>query len=189
MPAIPPESWERAKAAVRGAYVVIHPGTGDPRKAWPTERWSQLIARLGGAGERVVITGRGDAEGRIAADLQAMHPSVVNTCGRLDWSAFRALVANATLLIGPDSAAAHVAAADGVPTIAIMAAMSDPEYWRPLGSDVVALTRPVPCAPCFRKAGCPAMTCVRDVSVDEVFSAYERLRETHRRYASVEQGD
>jgi hypothetical protein len=51
------------------------------------------------------------------------------------------------------------------------------------------LTRPVPCAPCFRKAGCAAMTCVRDVSVDEVFSAYERLREAHRRYATVEQGD
>jgi ADP-heptose:LPS heptosyltransferase len=187
LPPIAPDARERAAGSVRGAYVIVHPGTGDRRKAWPEERWSQLVARLVSSGERVVITGRGETDEKIAANLHTVHQSVLNLAGRLDWQTFRAVVANASLLIGPDSVATHIAAADSVPTIAIMAAMSDPEYWRPMGDDVVVLTRALACAPCFRKNGCPSMACVREVSVDEVFAAYERRRDRPQPFASVEQ--
>jgi ADP-heptose:LPS heptosyltransferase len=171
---------EQAASLVRGSYVVVHPGTGDQLRTWPSERWSQLIARLIDAGERVVITGRGELDERVAADLHAMHPTTVNLVGKVEWSVFRAIVANASLLIGVNSVAAHVAAADRVPAVVIMAAMTDPEYWRPLGSQVTVLTHAVPCAPCFRKNGCASLACVRDVSVGEVFGAYESLHKAAR---------
>jgi ADP-heptose:LPS heptosyltransferase len=185
LPPITAEANERATGHVRGGYIVVHPGTGDRRKAWPSDRWSQLVGRLIRAGERVVVTGRGEDDQRVADDLEAVHAGVTNLVGILDWSTFRAVVANGAMLIGADSVAAHVGAAEGVPTVAIMAAMSDPEYWRPLGSDVVVLSRALHCSPCFRKHGCASMACVRDVTVDEVFAAYLGLGDASRRYVGA----
>lgn len=185
LPALNPEAVDRARRLVGDQYIVVHPGTGDVRKEWPLDRWAELIERLSVAGERVVITGRGRAERGVARELSANRPSVIDIVDRADWPTFRAIVSNATLLIGADSVATHVAAAERVPTIAIMAAMSDPEFWRPLGPHVAVLTRRLPCAPCFRKHGCAAMSCVRDVSVDEVERAAATLRVPRRRTASV----
>jgi ADP-heptose:LPS heptosyltransferase len=190
LPPISDEARTRARElAPHGSYTVIHPGTGDPKKAWPIASWRSLVNRLSAAGEHIVITGAGDDEERLAASLSGGQDKVQNLAGRLDWPSFRAVLADARIAIGPDSVAMHVAAAEGTPAIAIMAAMSDPEYWRPLGSRIAVLTRGVPCAPCFKKNGCQAMTCVRDVSVDDVLAAYEQLtvptRETTIAGASV----
>lgn len=175
LPPIAPDVRDHAATIVDSGYIIAHPGTGDPRKAWPLEKWSAVIVALVLAGEHVVLTGKGQADQRISDQLAAEHPGVLNLVGKLDWQTFRAVVAGSKLLIGPDSVAVHTAAAAGIPTIAIMAAMSDPEYWRPLGEQGVVLTRAVACAPCFRKEGCAAMSCVRDVAVGDVLAAYERL--------------
>lgn len=180
LPPISADAIERATRIVHAPYVVIHPGTGDPRKQWPVERWAGLVQRLRDTGERIVITGQGENDRRIASAIRIKFPDVIDVVDDLDWPIFRAVVANASMLIGVDSVATHVAAAAGIPTVAIMAAMSDPQFWRPLGENVVVLTRELPCAPCFRKNGCAAMSCVRDVSLDDVLAAYRRLRDASR---------
>jgi ADP-heptose:LPS heptosyltransferase len=170
LPPITDHNRENAKQATGpDAYIVVHPGTGDKRKAWPIEQWRELVKRLTAAGERVVITGAGAGEGALAESIE----SATNLVDRIDWPTFRGVLAGAKVAIGADSVAMHVAAAEHTPSIAIMAAMSDPEQWRPLGAEVSVLTRSVPCAPCFQKAGCEAMTCVRDVTVDDVLRAVE----------------
>jgi heptosyltransferase-3 len=141
--------------AMNGGYVVVHPGTGDPKKAWPSTSWHGLVQRLAASGERVVVTGAGAADRPLAAALASAHPSVLNLVDRLDWPAFRAVVANAKIAIGPDSVAMHVAAAENTPAIAIMAPLSDPEHWRPLG-DQVALMK-------------------QSATVNDVMAAFERL--------------
>ena len=165
----------RAAELVGDDFVVLHPGTGHPLKQWPVERWQELAARLLARGERVVLTGAGDAEVRLAESLVARAPSALDLVGKLDWTTFRAIVARANVVIGADSVAGHVAAAHDRPAIAIMSGMSNPEYWRPLARRAVVLSRAVPCAPCFRRDGCAAMSCVRDVTVDEVMRAVEQL--------------
>jgi ADP-heptose:LPS heptosyltransferase len=161
--------------AIAEPYVVIHPGTGDAKKAWPAEHWRALVEQLAANGERIVITGVGSIEHALGATLANGLPSVVNVVGELDWIEFRAMLAGARLAIGVDSVAMHLAAAADVPVVSIAAAMSDPEYWRPLGANVVVLTKSVPCAPCFRSAGCAAMSCVRDVPVAAVLDAVARF--------------
>ena len=165
----------RARELVGGRYVVVHPGTGDPKKAWPLEQWRALIARLAQRGDRVVLTGAGDRERSVADTLVHSGANVLNLVGALDWPTFRVVLANAAAAIGPDSVAMHVAAAEGTPAVVLMAAISDPAQWRPLGDRVAALTHAVPCAPCFRKDGCAEMTCVREVSVDETLAALDEL--------------
>lgn len=175
LPPLTDAAVARAAALAGDDFIVVHPGTGHALKQWPLERWQELVARFASRGERVVFTGAGDAEARLAESLVARAPTALNLVAKLDWTTFRAVIARANVVIGADSVAGHVAAAHDRPAIAIMSGMSNPEYWRPLGRRSVILSRAVPCAPCFRGDGCAAMTCVRDVSVDEVMRAVEQL--------------
>jgi ADP-heptose:LPS heptosyltransferase len=160
-----------------GAFVVVHPGVGSPLKAWPTDRWRELAKRLSDRGLRLVFTGAGAAESSVVGEIAAVVPNAVNLCGRLDWITFRVVIERARLAIGVDSVAMHLAAASNTPCVTIMAGMSDPLHWRPLGDRVEVVTHAVTCAPCFQSAGCATMGCVRDVSVDDVLKASNRLLE------------
>jgi ADP-heptose:LPS heptosyltransferase len=185
LPSIPREDRDRGARLLEGVglregrYIVLHPGSGNPLKTWPRERWVDLIHRLSSTDiadrPRVVLTGAGAAERRVIDELIAHTPAAVSLCDQTSWQTFRYVVANARAVVGSDSVAAHLAAASGVPCIAIMAAMSDPEHWRPLGGLAIALTADVSCAPCFQSAGCSTMACVRDVSVDRVGAAVQEL--------------
>lgn len=151
-------------------YVVVHPGTGDQRKQWPAGAWRALIQSLrrGQPGLRVVFTGHGNADAESIRAIRDGDETLRSVCSETNFGMLRHVLAQASLLIGVDSFAAHLAAAHDVPCIVIMAAMSDPVHWRPLGENVHVLTNAVPCAPCFRSKGCAAMSCVRGVTVDAV---------------------
>lgn len=151
-------------------YVVIHPGAGDRRKQWPARAWSALTQSLRRRrpGLDVVFTGHGNGDAECISEIRDGDEALPSACDETNFGMLRHVVAHASLLIGVDSLAAHLAAAHDVPCIVIMAAMSDPAHWRPLGANVHVLTNAVPCAPCFRSRGCGAMTCVRGVTVDVV---------------------
>lgn len=51
-------------------------------------------------------------------------------------------ISRASLYIGNDSGITHLAAACGVPTLAIFTGASDPAVWAPRGRRVVVLERP-----------------------------------------------
>lgn len=161
----------------RRRYVVFHPGAGDARKQWPARQWRDLIVRLRELRSdlRIVFTGQGSSDSAAIDDIRAGDDSLISACNRTALNELRYLLGSASLVIGVDSLAVHLAAAGEVPCIAITAAMSDPAHWRPLGSRVRVLTNAVPCAPCFRSAGCGSMACVRGVTADEVARAAREL--------------
>jgi heptosyltransferase-2 len=124
---------------------------------------------------RIVLTGHGTSDSASIAEIRAGDESLISACDRTTWVELRYLLGRAALVIGVESLAVHVTAASDVPCIAIMAAMSDPAHWRPLGSRVRILTNAMPCAPCFRSAGCATMDCVRGVTADDVARAAVEL--------------
>jgi len=167
-------------------YVVLHPGAGNTRKQWQADRWRALIDRLRQFEPdlRIVLTGQGSSDSAIVDEIRAGDASLVSACDRTSWNELRYLLGRAALVVGVDSLAVHLAAANDVPCVAIMAATSDPAHWRPLGSRVRALTNAMPCAPCFRSAGCATMCCVRGVTADDVARAAVELLDAARRSAS-----
>ena len=188
LPPIPPDAEARGQTLLeslgvdRGSYLVLHPGTGNPRKQWPAHEWRAFIHRIRQreSGLRILLTGHGRSDAATIDEIRAGDDDLVSVCGRTDWGELRYLLGGAALVVGVDSLAVHLAAAHGVPCIAIMAAMSDPSHWRPLGSRVRILTNEVPCAPCFRSAGCTTMRCVRGVAADAVErAAGELLHSVH----------
>jgi heptosyltransferase III len=105
-----------------GGYAVIHPFSGSPRKNWPLERFRALAARL----ERVMPVHwcRGDEDPPLSGATQFE-----------DLYDLACWIARARLYIGNDSGITHLAAATGVPTLALFGP-TDPAVWGPRGPHV-----------------------------------------------------
>jgi len=106
-------------------YAVIHPFSGSPRKNWPLENFRALAAHI-------------DRQVRWTAGPEEPLPEAERFPSLRDLAQF---LAGASLYIGNDSGITHLAAACGVPTIAIFLT-SDPAVWAPRGEHVTVVDRP-----------------------------------------------
>ncbi|HEV8384584.1 MAG TPA: lipopolysaccharide heptosyltransferase II [Candidatus Acidoferrales bacterium] len=178
---VSPEAMERAEesleqAGVPGAPRVVRvamaPGAAyGSAKCWPAERYAALADRLiaefgadvilfGSAGEREVV-------GTIAA---AMKRQPVQLAGATNIADLPALYASCDLFIGNDSGAMHVAAAVGLPVVAVFGP-TDPEGTAPVTPWRTLVQHRVACSPCFLRH-CPIdHRCMTRVEVDAVYSA------------------
>jgi len=101
-------------------------------KMWHTEGWLALIEWLRGRGYGIVLTG-GPAPAEVAYAneiAQRAGPDVVNLVGKLSLGETAETLRRASLFVGPDTSATHIAAATGTPTIALFGP-SNPERWGP----------------------------------------------------------
>jgi ADP-heptose:LPS heptosyltransferase len=156
---------------VGGDYLVLHTGAGLRLKEWPAERWRALVDRLTADGHTLVFTGRGEEQvGEVDRIIEG-RAKCLNLCDRLGWDEFITTLAGARLVISVDSVAGHLAAAVNTPVVVLMSGMNRIGQWIPLGDSVTTVTHPVPCAPCHRSRGCAAMTCVREIRVEDVLRA------------------
>lgn len=153
-------------------YLVIHPGAGSPTRHWGVERWRSVMARLRREAPmyRIVLTGAGADDQALTGALAGDAPGTIDLAGRATWEEFTSVLADAALVICPDTATGHVAALFDVPTVVIFTGTNSPAKWAPYGQQVSVLVRPVRCAPCNR-AGCEAMACFLGVEPDEVVDA------------------
>lgn len=101
-------------------------------KMWHRQGWLEIAQWLAGRGFRIVLSGSADAaELAYVADLaRDMPPDAIIAAGKLSFAASAQLVSRARIYVGPDTALTHVAAALGVPTIALFGP-SNPVKWGP----------------------------------------------------------
>lgn len=102
-------------------WAVLHVYPKFAYKMWRPDGWAVLAADLMARGLRVVLTGGGDPVERAYVEQVArlMPAGLLNLSGQLSLSATACLIARARLYVGPDTAMTHVAAALGVPTVAL----------------------------------------------------------------------
>jgi heptosyltransferase-3 len=110
-------------------YAVLHPYPKFNYKQWTPEGWKSLIAWLRGQGLRVVLSGSPDPKEK-AYSAALASADVVNLTGKLRLAALSALYAKARLFVGPDTSTTHIAAACGVPTLALFGP-TNPVKWGP----------------------------------------------------------
>jgi len=132
-------------------YAVLHPKASEPAKTWDAANFLAVAARLHQLGiEPVFIAGPGEDLGAFS-----QHPTVAGET--LDQ--VKSLLSGASLFIGNDSGPAHMAAAFGLPVVALFGS-SKPDIWRPWRTESVVLTGP---------GG------INSIGVTEVSQAAERL--------------
>ena len=142
-----------------GAFVAVHPGTSNPEKSWPAERFARVCDKMiDGFGIKAVLVG-GEEERRTAGEVKSkMRNPVLDLTGRLALKEFGALLKRAALLISCDSGPVHIASAVGTPVVALFGEArpgGSSKRWGPYGEGHIVVGR----------------TKVTDITVDDVFVA------------------
>ncbi len=139
-------------------------------KCWPAERYAKLAGRLiAEFGANVILFGAA-SESAVAARVASLERRVINLAGKSAIGDLPALLACCNAFIGNDSGAMHVAAAVGLPVVAVFGP-TDPGGTAPLTPQLAIVQRRVACSPCFLRH-CPIdHRCMTGVSVDAVFDA------------------
>ena len=148
--------------------VGVHLGAAyGPAKTWPAERVIDFCRTIDAAGVAAVLLGTSD-EAAVAADIAAAAPATV-LAGRDRPALLPALLTELDALVAGDTGVAHFAAALGTPVVTLFGP-TDPALSAPRGC-AVALTNPVPCAPCFYRV-CPIEhPCLRGLAAERVRDA------------------
>jgi len=158
-------------------YIVLHPGTGAETRDWGINHWIALVARLADdpdlACRRVVVTGAGAKDVAFARALAEAAPWVINMAGQLGWEQFLSVLAQARLVVCPDTVTSHLAAMLDTPLVCIFTGIVKPAQWGPYADRALLLVQAVTCAPCNRW-GCDAMACIRQTDARDVMQAISR---------------
>jgi len=153
-----------------GRRCVLVPGAEyGPAKRWPAERFAELARSLAAAGNDVLLLGSAK-EAAIGGEIEARAGSrrVFNLCGRTELTDAVDLLGTAAAAVCNDSGLMHVAAAAGVPLIAIYGS-SSPKFTPPLTRRARIVYKGLSCSPCFRRT-CPLghLDCLGSISAAEV---------------------
>jgi len=148
-------------------------------KCWPANRYAELARLLVAEyGARVLLFGAA-SEAAVAAEVeQGAGQGVINLIGRSAIGDLPAILSRCALFVGNDSGAMHVAAAVGLPVVAVFGP-TDPEGTRPLTPLLSLVQRKVACSPCFLRH-CPIdHRCMKFVELQMVLDAVRgRLAES-----------
>jgi heptosyltransferase III len=134
VPAIPRIDCPRTGAG----FAVIHPFSGSPKKCWPLDRFQELARRL-------------PVPVHWCAGPEDPLPDAVRIADLYELACW---LATARLYVGNDSGITHLAAAVGIPVVALFGP-TDPGIWAPRGPLVQVIAR----------------SAFQDISIDEVIRA------------------
>ncbi|MEV1203086.1 glycosyltransferase family 9 protein [Microbispora rosea] len=154
-------------------YVVVHPGTTAPARAWPAERWAEAVEALLAAGERVVVTG---SPGERALTALVSGPAL-DLGGATTFAELAGVLAGASAVVAANTGPAHLAAAVGTPVVSLFAPVVPAARWAPYGVPTVVLgDQDAPCRGSrARVCPVPGHPCLATVGGEQVVDAVRRL--------------
>jgi len=154
-------------------YVVVHPGSSVPARAWAAERNKELVAALANTGWNVAVTGA-PSEQDLTAYVAGDHARDLGGTTNLDQLA--AVLDGATTVVVGNTGPAHLAAAVSTPVVSLYAPTVPAKRWRPWQVPHAILNKTVPCAGC-RAHTCPipGHPCIDDLPLSAVVDAVHHL--------------
>ncbi len=157
-----------------GPIIGLVPGARHETKRWPAVNLAGLAERCFAKGFRVALLG-GESDGpvsRAVSDSMSGRPILMRTGGSLGQLA--GLLRLCTAVVSPDSGPAHMAAALGIPVVALFGPTS-PERWAPVGPRVEIVGIDLACRPCSNHGSvtCPEGTheCMAALTPEKVWQA------------------
>jgi len=135
-------SQKRTQSGPSSNCMAIHPGSGSEKKNWAIENWIELARQLLDSSVAPLLIVGGEAElAKIEKLKSALPQQRVELALNLPLPALAERIASCSLFIGHDSGITHLAAAGGVPVIALWGESSD-VIWKPLGAQVTLVRSP-----------------------------------------------
>ncbi len=157
----------------------INPGAAyGSAKCWPPERFRALALELLREGF-VVFFGDASTFSLVKEICKGLPERVMNLAGVTSLRELACIIKDCDLLITNDSGPMHIAAAFGVPLIALFGS-TDHEATGPYGKPEAVVNKRVSCSPCFKRV-CPIdFRCMKEISVEEVVEMARNQLATRR---------
>jgi len=169
--------------------VGVHPGAGVPVKLWRNEAWAQAADTLAQQfGAKVILTGSAEESPLCRAIAGQMTTKPIVAAGETSLGELAAIMARCQLVLGVDSGPLHLAVAMGTPTVHLFGPV-DSRAFGPWGDPArhIVVTSELDCIPCNRLDYAPTELyqhpCVRNITVEQVLEAVERLTKSARSIA------
>lgn len=161
-------------AAGPGPRIAVVPVSRGPEKNWPLVHFTEAVRRLRDATGAAIALFGSPADRlacetvRAGAGTGASLPTVENLAGRTTLVEMGSRFATMDLVVANDSGPIHLAAAIGVPVLAVFGP-TDPRRTGPYGSGHRVITAEVECRPCHR-AGCrrERLDCLEQIGPERV---------------------
>jgi heptosyltransferase-2 len=119
-----------------GRRLAIHPGSGSENKNWPESNWARLLERLAASTDLDFLLVGGEAEGhRLQRLAQLLPHGRLRLAQSLPLPELAGELSRCIAFAGHDSGITHLAAAVGVPVLALWGE-SNETVWRPRGESV-----------------------------------------------------
>jgi ADP-heptose:LPS heptosyltransferase len=165
--------------AQRAGTVVLHPGSGSRKKSWPAEQFLDLARYLQQHFSSRVLVVVGPAEGAaVERTFERMGDGGTGAlfAKGLTLLQLAAVMEGCHFFVGNDSGITHLAAALGLPTVAVFGP-TDPKVWSPMGEKVSVVCREIPCSPCPQERFilCKHGECLKRVETQDVLDGVKRL--------------
>jgi heptosyltransferase-3 len=159
-----------------GKWITLNPFSRWRYKEWGIDKWQKIIDWLWNQYEvGSVIVGAPEEKERAVSLEHASRGSLFNLVGKTTLKELPGVLQLSLLHIGVDSAAPHIAAAVGTPTVTIYGP-SDWYEWAPVGDRHKVIVPEGACIPC-RKKGCEdsgRSRCLEELRVDQVQTTIEQ---------------
>jgi ADP-heptose:LPS heptosyltransferase len=161
------------KPEERSKVIVLHPGSGSRKKIWPLNRLLELFRYLQSQLRGSFLIVLGPAEGpevqQAFEELEFRHLVLAKGLSLVQLAS---VMEGCRLFIGNDSGISHMAAALGLPTLAIFGPTNH-RVWSPRGEKVEIVQREIPCSPCAEERFfmCKGLECLSRIEVGDVLKS------------------
>jgi len=161
----------------RSEVIILHPGSGSKKKVWPLDQFLNLTRYLQDRLSSKILIVLGPAEGsEVQGAFEKIGPNTPILAKGLSLLRLASVMEGCRFFIGNDSGISHMAAALGLPTVAIFGP-TDPRVWSPRGEKVVVVRKEIPCSPCPQERffQCKNFECLKGIEISEVLRGLERM--------------
>jgi heptosyltransferase-3 len=162
-------------------------GTKRQSNDWEQDNWVSFFKglKLQYPDWQLVMVGSPEEAERSDKCIEAWGGTGINLCGKTSPRVSGAVLQKARIFIGHDSGPMHLAAAVGVPCVAIYSARNFPGQWYPRDNSNKIIYHKTDCAGCgLEVCIVQQKKCILSITVDEVLNAVtETLNNTEANYS------
>ncbi len=160
-------------------WITVNPFSRWSHKEWANDKWVSIINWLWNEFNiaAAIVGSRGEAA-RAGELADKCAGNVYNLAGKTTLAELAGVLSMSSFHLGVDSAAPHIAAAVGTPTLTIYGP-SDWRDWAPVGDNHHVVVSNMDCVPCYKKGcdGSERSLCLETLEVKAVQNAVRKMLE------------
>ncbi len=169
--------FRKARVPMNKPLVAVHPFSLWRYKEWQVSEMASLLDRIQGEHHlSVLVTGAPNERERARRLVEKCRIKPYNLTGETQIGDMPAVLLACALFIGVDTAALHIAAAVGIPTVGIFGPSSWIN-WAPRGGNHLIVKKGLACQPCSQKGcdGSESSRCLKELTTNEVYGVIRKM--------------